>query len=554
LNTIDPIKLEIWWSRLVAITDEAALALLRTAFSTIIRESNDYTVVLLSSAGETLAECQAGIPAFAAVMGSLTRKILDRFPVETWRDGDCVMTNDPWLATGHLPDISLVCPIFYKDRLVGFTATAAHVPDIGGNAGMGPGDLRSEGLLIPPVKLLSAGQQNDAILDLLLSNVRLADQVRGDLEAQIAANDVCRRRAVEFLESVGEHNFEALARAIHEKAESVMRAAIAALPDGTYRSTTMADGVDGHPTRIECAITVSGDQLTIDYAGSSTQVAHGINCTMTYTTAYSLYLLKILLDPFTRRNHGSYRSVSVNAPEGSILNARFPAGVRGRHLTGHLLSCAIYRALEEVLPNDVIADSGGSPALRVHFGGRDATGREFGLVLFASAGMGASSWADGLSTTAFPTNSGAGSIESLESTAPLLFMRKEFRPDSGGAGLHRGGLGQDIEVLNLGPNEVRVLLLGERERHPALGLHGGHPGAPAAVKFEDGRTASLKSVAPLAAGTRVTISFAGGGGYGDPAARDRAAVVRDLVAGLITPAAAEREYVYEVDESQMAAH
>jgi N-methylhydantoinase B len=541
-QSIDPITLEIWWSRLVAIADEAATTLVRTAFSTIIRESNDYSVVLLSRAGETIAECRAGVPGFAAIMGVITRNILAKFPLPTWQDRDCVITNHPWLATGHLPDVAMVTPIFYRGALVGFSGTVAHVPDIGGNPSMGVTELISEGLLIPPVQMYRAGSRNDAMLDLFLSNVRLADQVQGDLEAQVAANAVCRRRAIEFLQDTGQSNFEALSAAVHDKAEKVMRHAIAAIPDGVYTSTVHADGVEGQPTRIECAITVDGDALAVDYAGSSPQVQHAVNCVLNYTAAYTVYPIKILLDPFTRRNEGSYKPIAVTAPEGSILNPKFPAPVIARHLTGHLLSCAVYQALAQVLPERITADSGGSPALRVQFAGRTPASEAFALVLFASAGMGATPHADGLSTTAFPSNTGGGSVEVLESDAPLLFTKKEYRADSGGAGRHRGGLGQDIEVQNITNTAIKVVLLGDRERHPAMGVMGGRPGAVAQVIFDHGSKSSLKSVTIMPPGATVTLSFAGGGGYGPPEQRDGAAIAADLAEGYVTTQGVVRDY------------
>ena len=543
---LDAVTLEVWWSRLVAIADEAATTLLRTAFSTIIRESNDFTVVLMNTSGQTIAECHAGIPGFAALMSMLTRHLLAKFPAESWRDGDIVITNDPWIATGHLPDIAMVTPIFRSGALAGFTGTAAHVPDIGGTPGTGVTDLMSEGLLIPPLHLQREGKRNEEVVALLLSNVRLSGQVWGDLEAQMAANDVCRRRAVEFLDDTGQDDLAALSAAVHATADRAMRRAISAIPDGVYRSVTDADGVPGQPTRIVCAVTVRGDHITIDYAGSSPQVPYATNCTLNYTIAYSIYPLKILLDPFTRSNHGSYRSITVTAPAGSIVNPVVGAPVLARHLTGHLLCCAVYRALAEVMPDRVIADSGGSPALRVQFSGRTGPDEPFALLLFASAGMGASARQDGLPTTAFPTNSGGGSIEALESSAPLLFTKKEFRADSGGAGTHRGGLGQDIEVRNATSDPLRVVLLGDRARHPALGVNGGLAGDMARVVDDSGAPLALKSVTALPAGGGLVICFAGGGGYGPPAGRAPAAIAADLREGFITHEAAVRDYGEDV--------
>ncbi|MEV1246238.1 hydantoinase B/oxoprolinase family protein [Nonomuraea sp. NPDC050022] len=534
-SALDPIGLEVRWDRLAAATDEAASTMLRTAFSTIIRESNDYTVVLMDRGGRTIAESRAGIPAFAALMSSLTHLVLRRFPIESWQDGDCVITNDPWIATGHLPDIAMITPVFHRGSLVGFAGTAAHSPDIGGVATLGATDLLAEGILIPPLRLFRAGEVEQGVKDLLLANVRLSDQVWGDLEAQVAAHAVCRRRAQEFLEDFDETDFDDFATAVHAMTDTAMRRAIAALPDGVYRSSIDADGAEGHPTHLQCAVEVRGDEVVIDYAGSSQQVPFATNSTLNYTRAYSMYPLKILLDPATRTNWGSYRSIRVIAPEGTIVNPRFPAPVLARHLTGHLLSCAIYQALAPVLPDRVIADSGGAPALRVRFAGHDDSGRPFGLMLFANAGMGASNSADGLSTTAFPTNSGVGGIEALEVSSPLRFVRKELRPGSGGQGRRRGGLGQDIEVHNPTDRPVQMVLLGDRERHPALGMAGGKPGAPAQAVLDTGERVPLKSVSQLAPGASVVISFAGGGGFGNPEEREPELRLADEAAGYTHP-------------------
>ncbi|MHC3472582.1 hydantoinase B/oxoprolinase family protein [Streptomyces sp. 7R007] len=532
----DPIGLEVRWDRLAAATDEAASTMLRTAFSTIIRESNDYTVVLMNRQGRTMAESRAGIPAFAALMSSLMAHVLERFPADQWQHGDCVITNDPWIATGHLPDIAMITPVFHDGRLVAYAGTVAHVPDIGGTPSMGATDLIGEGILIPPLRLFRAGQVEQGVKDLLLANVRLADQVWGDLEAQAAAHAVCRRRVREFLTDFGEPDFENFSAQVHATTDAALRAAVRNVPDGVYRAALDADGVEGHPTHIECAVTVRGDEIEIDYTGSSPQVSYAINSTLNYTRAYTIYPLKVLLDPSTRTNWGSYRAMTVTAPKGTIVNPVFPAPVVARHLTGHLLSCAVYRALAPVLPDRVIADSGGAPALRVRFAGVDDDGRPYSLMLFANAGMGASRDADGLSTTAFPTNSGSGSIEALEAASPLRFLRKELRAGSGGRGRRRGGLGQDIEVHNPTSRPVQMVLLGDRERHPALGLAGGESGASARAVLDSGERISLKSVSQLPPGASVVISFAGGGGFGSVADREPDLVAADEIAGYVLPA------------------
>lgn len=546
-SNFDPITLEILWSRLVAVADESATTLLRTAFTPIIRESNDFATSLMNVRGETLAECSGGIATFAGLLGRATRECIKRFPLESWRDGDCIITNDPWIGTGHLPDIAMIAPVFHKGALVGFSGTVAHTPDIGGSVGAANSELFEEGVCIPPIHLYRAGERCEDMLKLFLNNIRLPDLMLGDLEAQVTANEVCRRSTSDFLTDTGLDDLVDLSAAIQGMSERSMREAIRALPDGTYRSAVDLDGFDEYPTHIECAITVSGDEMTVDYAGSSPQIPRAINCTINYTQAYSIFPLKCVLDPFTRRNEGSYRPITVTAPEGTIVNAKYPAAVAARHLSGHILSCAIYQALAEILPDRIIADSGGAPAMRARLGGVNESGDRFQTMLFASAGMGASSGADGLSTTAFPTNSGAGSLEVLEAVSPLLFHRKEFRADSGGPGKHRGGLGQTIEIENISSRPMAVAIVGDREKNPALGIMGGKPGACASASVEGVGDVRLKSRTPLAPGKRVTFNFAGGGGFGDPAERDPAALERDLMLGLVTPEAAEREYGMKVE-------
>lgn len=538
----DPITLEILWSRLIAVADESATTLLRTAFSPIIRESNDFATCLMNVRGETLAECSGGIPTFAGLLGRTARHILEKYPHETWQEGDCVITNDPWIGTGHLPDIAMIVPIFHHGKLVGFSGSAAHTPDIGGSLGAANSELFEEGVCIPPLHLYRGGERCEDMLALFLNNVRMPDLVLGDLEAQVTANEVCRRRASDFLTDTGLEDFVELSKAIQAMSERSMRAAIAALPDGTYRSAIDLDGFDDHPTHIECSITIAGEEMVIDYAGSSFQNQRATNCTMNYTQAYSIYPIKCVLDPFTRRNEGSYRPIRVTAPEGTIINAKYPAAVAARHLSGHVLSCAIYQALAEVVPDKILADSGGAPALRARLGGIDDKGDRFSIILFASAGMGASPTGDGLSTTAFPTNSGAGSLEVLEAVSPLLFRRKEFRPDSGGAGRQRGGLGQVIEIENLASRPVQVTIIGDREKNPARGILGGRAGACASASIEGLGLVRLKSRTPLSSGKAVTFNFAGGGGFGDPADRDLGAIDRDLQLGMVSREAAVQDY------------
>jgi N-methylhydantoinase B len=545
-KTFDPISLEIYWSRLISIADEAATSLVRTAFSTIVRESNDYATVIMDRNGDSICENTGGIASFSCILPRTTKAFLEKYPPETWRPGDAVITNDPWLATGHLPDFTVVSPIFHDGRLVGFAGSIAHSPDVGGALWSADcHEIFEEGIRILPSRLLRAGEWNETLLDVLLGNVRVPDQVFGDLGAQVVANDVAARRVVEFLKDTKLPDLQALAAILHERADAATRRAIAAVPDGIYRATLEADGFDDNITRIVCAVTVTGERMHIDYAGTSPQLNRGINCVMKYTHAYSVYPIKCALDPLSPRNEGSYQAITVAAPERSILNPVFPAPCSARQLTGHLLAGVIYQALADVLPDKVIAESGGAPTMRALFSGVRRDGSPFSQVLFASGGMGATPVKDGLSTTAFPTNVGAGSIEAYESVAPLLVWKKQFLTDSGGAGKYRGGLGQEVEIELRTPGAARLSLLSDRHDHPASGMLGGLAGAPSLIVFEDGTKPHPKSRSIVQSGRRVLLHYAGGGGYGDPKTRDRDAVRADIADGYISQAAARQLYGME---------
>jgi N-methylhydantoinase B len=543
LDEFDPITLEVYWSRLISIADEAATGLLRTAFSTIVRESNDYATVLMDRNGDSISENTGGIASFSCILPKTTKHFLQRFPIETWQPGDCVITNDPFLATGHLPDFTAVSPIFHGGRIVGFAGSIAHSPDVGGALWSADcRELYEEGIRIPPSRLYRAGERNADLVELLSANVRIPGPVIGDLEAQVVANQVAVRRLAEFLDDTGLTDLQELSEALQSRADIAMRRAIAEVPDGTYESVLEADGFDEQVTRIVCRVNVTGETMHIDFAGTSPQIDRGINCVMNYTHAYSVYPVKCALDPFTPRNEGSYRAITVAAPEGSILNPRFPAPCSARQLTGHLLAGAIYKALADVLPDRVMAECGGAPTMRALFSGLDQNGDRFSQVLFASGGMGACPHRDGLPTTAFPTNVGAGSIEAYESVAPLLVWRKQLRPDSGGAGRFRGGLGQEAEIEVRTPAAVRLSLLSDRSDHPAQGLLGGGPGAPAVIEIDDGTKPHPKSRTGVETGRRVTLLYPGGGGFGDPKQRDPAAVRADIRDGYVTAEAAARDY------------
>lgn len=537
-DAFDPITLEILWSRLIAIADEAAATLVRTSFSTILRESNDYACSILDGQGYSLADNTQSIPSFVGTLPRTCRSVLERIPATTLEPGDVLITNDPWLATGHLPDITMLTPIFHNSRLVAFAGMIGHMPDIGGTIWSADAqEVFEEGLRIPPCKLMRRGEINPDVYQFLEANVRVPGQVWGDLQALMAAGEATARRIREFLDDQHMTDLSALAQDVQVRAERSMREAIRELQDGVYTYTLEADGFD-HPLRIAVTVTIQGDEIAVDYTGSSAQINRGLNCVLNYTYAYTCYPLKCVLDPFTPKNEGSFRPFTITAPEGSLLNPRFPAPVNARQITGHLIGCALFGALAPALPNKVIADSGSAPTCRAVFSGRMASGQKFSFILFANGGMGARPNRDGLSTTPFPTNATCASVEVMENLAPLIVWKKELLVDSGGPGTWRGGLGQEIVLEVVGLEALAVSLISDRRDHPALGLFGGMPGAPVEIVLNDGQFIHPKARSALKPGDRLTIKYAGGGGYGQPVERSRERVVSDLQNGYITERAA----------------
>jgi N-methylhydantoinase B len=546
-SAIDPVSLEILWSRLIAVADEAATTLVRTSFSPTVRESNDYACVLFDAAGNAIAENTIGIPSFNMTLSRTLSHFLRIRPRESWRPGDVGITNDPWIASGHLPDVTIVAPVFMDERLVAWSGSVAHMVDIGGVGWSADArQIFEEGLRIPPMMFLREGRPNEDLLQLLRANNRLPDAVVGDLMAMVAAARMSEERLVEVISDARLADLSELSAEIRARAEHSMRAAIAAVPDGRYHSVLDLDGAPGEPIHLEVTVTVAGEEMTVDYAGTSPQVSSGLNTVMNYTEAYSCYPLKCLLDPSTPRNEGSYRMIHVRAPEGSILNPSFPAPVNARQLVGHVLAGMLCDALSSAMPERIIGESGSAPTMRCMITGSREDGSAFTSILFINGGMGARPDSDGLPTTCFPSTVMAGAMEAVEAVAPVRIWRKEFAPDSGGPGKFRGGLGQDVEVEVLGVKNAIASLFVERTRIAARGVLGGGLGAVRAVQI-NGRSDGfpLKGRSRIAAGDRVTIRYAGGGGYGNPRERDRASVIADVEAGVVSKEAARKEYGLE---------
>ena len=543
-STIDPVSLEILWSRLIAVADEAATTLVRTSFSPTVRESNDYACVLFDAAGNAIAENTIGIPSFNMTLSRTLGHFLRLRPAESWSPGDVGITNDPWLATGHLPDVTIVAPIFVGDQLVAWTGSVAHMVDIGGIAWSADGrQVFEEGLRIPPMMFLRAGKPNEDLLQIIRSNNRLPEQVIGDMMAMVAAGQIAQERLTELMAEIGIEDLAEISGEIRGRAERSMRAAITEIPGGTYRSVLDLDGAPDEPIHLEVTVTVAGDEMTVNYEGTSPQISSGLNTVMNYTEAYTCYPLKCLLDPATPRNEGSYKPIRVSAPEGSILNPRFPAAVNARQLVGHVLSGMLCDALSRAIPKRIIGESGSAPTLRCMITGLGENGRPFTSILFINGGMGARPGADGLATTCFPSTVMAGAMEAIEAVAPLRIWRKEFAVDSGGAGQFRGGLGQEVELEVLSAKNAIVSLFVERTRHPARGVLGGKQAGGSRVQI-NGKSDGfpLKGRSRISAGDRIQVRYSGGGGYGDPHERDRAAVRADVEAGIVSQKAAHEVY------------
>lgn len=539
-SSFDPITLQVLWNRLIGIVDEAAITLVRTSFSQVVQECNDYSCTIMDMHGRGLADNSLSIPAFMGTLPRTMRHILTKLPHDGWRPGDVVITNDPWLGTGHLLDFSMVAPVFSHDRLVAFVGAVAHAVDVGGLSWASHArSVFEEGIRIPISKFMDGGRPNPLLLDIIQSNVRLPELVTGDLMAQVAACENAIARLQELIDDADLEDLEDLAEAIQGHAEETMRAAIREVPDGAYEHGFQIDGFD-RALRVQAKLTVAGDRLDMDYAGTSPQVDRGINSVLNYTYAYTAYPLKCVLDPDTPKNEGSYKPIDVRAPEGSILNPRFPAAVSARHLTGMYCAAAAFGALAQAVPDRVMADSSGPPARPV-ISGIGLDGRPYSLIMFPWGGMGARSTKDGLACTAYPGNDNCATVEMMEAVAPIRFTSKAIIPNSGGVGKFQGGGGQDITFEYVSPEPGSISMMSARFNTPAAGLLGGGPGSLTEYLINS-KAVPQNGRQDLQPGDIVTIRYPGGGGYGNPAERDARLVARDVDNGLLEPTTASEVY------------
>ncbi|MEM8797893.1 MAG: hydantoinase B/oxoprolinase family protein, partial [Pseudomonadota bacterium] len=538
---IDPITFDILWNRLIATVNEQAAALIRSSFTSIVREAGDLSAGVFDRQGRMVAQAVTGTPGHINSMATGMTHFLAKFPVETVKPGDVYVTNDPWMTASQLNDITITTPVFKGGKLVAFFANCCHALDIGGR-GLSA-DSRSvfeEGLQIPIMKLHDEGRPVDALFELLAANVRTPDEVLGDIHSQIVGNEIGAKQLLSFLDEFGLDDIEELSEEIINRSEKAMRERIAALPDGNYHYELRIDGF-GEAVDLKCNVAINGDSIAVTF-DAPPAVSRGINVTLNYTRAYTTYGIKCAISPDVPNNEGSFRPVDVNAREGCLLNAQFPAAVAGRHLVGHFLPSTIMGALSDIVPDRVMAP-GFDGLWDTHISGVErGTGKHFSYTWFSSGGTGALNGQDGLSATAYPSGIAGVPCEVIETVAPIVVRRRELRSDSGGAGTYRGGLGQTMEIEVLTDEPYLFSGLYERTENPAPGLKGGHSAAAGdLVTMPDiGLKPKLSELIP--AETVVTLEIPGGGGYGDPKDRDREKVKSDLKNGYISEDAARTLY------------
>ncbi len=550
---MDPIVLEVLWNRLLSVTNEQQAALIRTAFSTILRESQDLACGAFDTRGNMIAQSETGTPGHINSMATGMRHFLDAYPAGTLAPGDVLLTNDPWMTAGQINDITIATPIFRKtaqgEQLVAYFANTCHMADIGGRLlSAEASEVYEEGLYIPIMKLFMRGERNEELFKIIRGNVRVPDEVEGDLYAMTACNDVGGARLIEFMDEFEMESIQPLADAIIARSEQAMREAISRIPDGVYENELWSDGFEG-PVVIKAKVTVDGDELTVDHAGSSAQSRYGINSVLNYTHAYTSFAIKAAISPEVPHNEGAFRPVHVTAPEGTILNPRRPAPVAARHVIGHFLPNLIFGALAPVLPDRLMAEGAGSLWSTV-FRGERANGEGWVLTLFQCGGTGARPTKDGLDNVGFPSGVAGVPVEVIENLTTLVMSRREIKIDSGGAGRYRGGCGQTTGFRNTSGKLWSFSGMYDRTKFPAKGLLGGKEGALGGLELSTGEEAAPKRRILMEPTAEMTSWLPGGGGYHNPFEREPAQVLRDVAYGYVSVEAAEQEYGVKINCSR----
>lgn len=542
------IDYQIMWNRLIAVVEEQATTLIRTAFSTSVREAGDLSAGLFDRNSRMIAQAVTGTPGHVNAMAESVGHFAQQIGVQNICEGDVYITNDPWLGTGHLHDITMVTPVFRAGVHIGFFACTAHVVDIGGR-GFGPdaGEVFEEGLLIPISKFADKGIVNEFMVQVVRWNVRTPDQTVGDMYSLAACNEAGERRLQAMLDEFGLDDIDRLADFIINASRKATRAAIAQVADGTYTNEMRVDGYEA-PIDLKFSLTINGDQAIANFDGTSGMSKFGVNVPEVYTRAYACYALKCAIAPDAPNNAGSLDPFEISAPSGSILAAKRPAPVSVRHVIGHLVPDVVLGALHKAMPGIVPAE-GASALWNIQISARGIDPADnlpsSEILMFNSGGTGARPSVDGLSATAFPSGVSTMSVEATEHVGPIVVWKKELRPGSGGAGNTRGGLGQIIEIEPRDGYEFWFNAMFDRVDHPARGRDGGGDGAAGIVALADGTGLRSKGRQLISADQRLRLSLPGGGGYGAPNTRKITDIEADIDAGLITLDQAATAYGYK---------
>ena len=544
---IDPVTLEMFWRRFNSVVDELAATLKRTAFSTVIRDVNDYAAAIFDGEARLLAQSPDSTPGLCGPLGHMLQCMLRDIPPDTLVDGDVLIGNNPWECSGHHNDITIVSPVFHRDRIIAYTVTCCHHVDIGGRrATTESRDNYEEGLRIPNLLIFKAGELNTDVMAFIQSNVRSPETVVGDLRAQFAANHVGAEKLRAMCEERDWDDLQLVADEIISRSEALARSELRKIPNGIYTHRTDVDIESGEEITIRCQVTVTDDEIEIDFAGSSAQVASAVNCTLTYTASYTMFAVNAMLDLPIKMNEGTLRPLTIKADPGSILNCTFPAPTFARTSVGNFLTELVLCAIAEAVPDRTIAGAGSTPMWGQYLFGKRQDGASFAPLNCINGGLGARPDRDGVSCLPFPVNVGNTPIEVLETDMPILCRQRALWPDSAGAGQYRGGFGQEFEVEilsgDLGPDgDILVSFRAGRFLHASPGVLGGED-ARSGELYVNGEAQGAGAQRKLGAGDAFLCRIPGGAGYGDPAARDPDQIAKDLENGLTTKEFVARHY------------
>ena len=548
------IELQILWNRLIAIVEEQAQTLMRTAFNPIVRESGDLSAGLFDLKGRMIAQAVTGTPGHVNTMANSVRYFLEQYPLEDMHPEDIYLTNDPWKAAGHLNDFMLVRPCFHQDALIGFTSCTSHLADLGG-LGFGPdgSDVLDEGLFVPIFKLVDAGKLDETFMTILKGNSRVPIEVEGDTYALMTCVECGSRRTSECMADIGITDLVQISDYIIDTSRERTRDLINALPKGSYCYEMRVDGYD-EPLDLVAVMTIADGEVVVDFAGSSGRSAKGINCPLNYASAYACFALKCALAPDIPNNEGALAPLIIKAPENSIANAQYPAPVAMRHVVGQLLPDVVFGCLHQAMPGLVPAEGTcclwDLPMRGGYSVDTDTSKTKFATELVHNGGTGGRCGKDGLSATAFPSGVMGSLVEITESVSPLIIWRREYCQDSAGAGEFRGGLGQVLEISSSEDAPISLFAALDRIHHAPRGREGGKNGELGSLTLSNGDMLRSKGEQIIPAGQRMTVLTPGGAGYGDPKNRDLARIAQDLEFGLISPEAAMLDYGTQTIEDE----